>query len=202
MHWYCQNWVGDHPKVTWLPISQDYHTMQTGTSWGPLSTALDQERSLFRIRADYGHFSQRRVRCYANFHFRIEGAKYGQDRKDAIARVPKSVVFYEGSRVSRFRTWENQAHYAFVLSPHGNGLDCHRTWEALAVGSIPIVKTSAIDPVYQGLPVLIVQDWADVTARLLNETVQRFSQIDWDYHRLTLAYWVKKIRASGNLTLA
>lgn len=33
----------------------------------------------------------------------------------------------------------------FVLSPRGNGLDSHRTWEALYMGAIPIVRTSAAD---------------------------------------------------------
>ena len=29
--------------------------------------------------------------------------------------------------------------YTFILSPAGIGLDCHRTWEALCLGCIPIV---------------------------------------------------------------
>ena len=36
--------------------------------------------------------------------------------------------------------WLQHAHFAFVASPSGNGLDCHRTWEALLLRSIPIVK--------------------------------------------------------------
>jgi hypothetical protein len=55
------------------------------------------------------------------------------------------------------------AAHAFVASPHGNGLDCHRTWEALALGCIPIVKRSPIDKVFQGLPVWIVGSWKEVT---------------------------------------
>ena len=29
-----------------------------------------------------------------------------------------------------------------VISPMGNGLDCHRTWEALYLGVIPLVRGS------------------------------------------------------------
>ena len=32
--------------------------------------------------------------------------------------------------------------YKFALSPEGNGIDCHRTWECLYLGVIPIVKKS------------------------------------------------------------
>ena len=35
--------------------------------------------------------------------------------------------------------------HRFVLSPRGNGLDAHRTWEALMVGTIPICLMMAPD---------------------------------------------------------
>jgi hypothetical protein len=31
----------------------------------------------------------------------------------------------------------------FVLSPPGNGVDCHRTWEALLMGAVPVVRSSS-----------------------------------------------------------
>ena len=34
---------------------------------------------------------------------------------------------------------ETYARAQFVLSPRGNGVDCHRTWDVLAVGAIPVV---------------------------------------------------------------
>eukprot|EP00581_Thalassiosira_minuscula_P011257 CAMPEP_0183725922 /NCGR_PEP_ID=MMETSP0737-20130205/21903_1 /TAXON_ID=385413 /ORGANISM="Thalassiosira miniscula, Strain CCMP1093" /LENGTH=356 /DNA_ID=CAMNT_0025957093 /DNA_START=32 /DNA_END=1099 /DNA_ORIENTATION=- len=58
--------------------------------------------------------------------------------------------------------------YKFMLSPRGVGLDCYRTWEALYLGMIPVVKTSTLDSMYQGLPVLIVDEWSDLTPELLH----------------------------------
>lgn len=46
----------------------------------------------------------------------------------------------------------------FAWSPHGNGLDCHRTWEILLLGAYPIVKTSSLDELYRDLPVLVVEE--------------------------------------------
>ena len=40
----------------------------------------------------------------------------------------------------------------FALSPGGTGPDTYRTWEALLVGTIPIVKTSQLDNLYSDLP--------------------------------------------------
>jgi hypothetical protein len=65
--------------------------------------------------------------------------------------------------------------HRFVLSPRGNGLDAHRTWEALLVGAIPIVRSSALNPLYDGLPVLIVNDWPEVTPALLREFLTNYT---------------------------
>ncbi len=77
----------------------------------------------------------------------------------------------------------------FVISPHGSGLDCARTWEALYLGAYVIVKTSYLDSLYAGLPVLIVQDWSDVTTELLQQTYSVFQQMKFNYDVLTLSYW-------------
>ena len=49
--------------------------------------------------------------------------------------------------------------YKFILSPPGAGIDCHRTWEALYCGTIPIVISSSINELYEDLPVLTVSSW-------------------------------------------
>jgi hypothetical protein len=93
-------------------------------------------------------------------------------------------------------SWNNQIKHAFVISPHGGGLDCHRTWEALVLGCIPIVKTSGLDSLYRDLPVLIVKDWSDVTDSLLQSTVRDFRDRVFNYDRLLLSYWVKLIETA------
>lgn len=84
----------------------------------------------------------------------------------------------------------------FVLSPPGRGWDCYRTYEALAMGAIPIVRRQPpISDVVRGLPVLMVDDWNDVTPeRLAWEWAQRR---DWNLERMTLPYWVERIRRHG-----
>ncbi len=77
----------------------------------------------------------------------------------------------------------------FVLSPRGNGLDSHRLWESLLMGSIPIVKTSALDAVYDGLPVLVVNQWEEITPELLQAKYTEISQTTWAQERLFLPYW-------------
>lgn len=82
--------------------------------------------------------------------------------------------------------------HRFVLSPRGNGLDAHRTWEALLVGSIPIVRSSALNPLYDALPVLVVGDWSDVTPRLLQSFLSNYTARKplYQYERLFADYWI------------
>jgi hypothetical protein len=152
---------------------------------------LEQERVLLSV--PQRPFWERRVACYSNFHFSMQ-TKYAFDRRDAVEKVPKELVFYEPAHTTRERSWNTQTQYAFVLSPHGNGLDCHRTWEALVLGCIPVVKTSPLDPLYAGLPVLIVQDWSRVTKTLLTETIAQFKNKTFQMEKLKLAHWVNQIR--------
>ena len=80
----------------------------------------------------------------------------------------------------------------FVLSPRGNGLDCFRTWEALALGTIPIVKKSGpFDAIYEGLPVLLVDRWEDVTLELLERILQEWRHRRFpNLKRISIAGWL------------
>ncbi|HLB94073.1 MAG TPA: hypothetical protein VJJ81_02400 [Candidatus Babeliales bacterium] len=99
----------------------------------------------------------------------------------------------------------NMAESKFVVSPHGNGLDCHRTWEALLVGSFPIVTSSTLDPLYQGLPVLILKEWSEGTEEFLNQQYEIMLKKSYDVEKIYFKYWQdlikntqSKYRKSGN----
>jgi hypothetical protein len=100
--------------------------------------------------------------------------------------------------MERADLWRTKGEYAFSVSPHGNGLDCHRTWEDLALGCIVIVKTSPLDPIYDGLPVVIVQDWSEVTEENLEKWLLQHGDAlsNPSYReRLTNRYWLNKMQA-------
>ena len=58
------------------------------------------------------------------------------------------------------------------------------------LGCIPIVKKSGLDPLYDGLPVLIVNEWSDVSVDLLTKTVDAFENQEFNLNKLTLQYWI------------
>jgi hypothetical protein len=91
--------------------------------------------------------------------------------------------------------------YKFVLSPRGAGEDCHRTWEAIIVGCIPIVKSSLLNELYEDLPILVVNDWNEITEEFLERKYTEITAKTYDMSKLSLEYWTNVIhRKMGNLT--
>ena len=198
VHWFCQNMTVVHNKITKIPIGLDYHTLTVNPLWGPLCRSQEQEKNLIFIKNKADYFWNRNIHCYANFHFTMN-TKYGYDRKDAFKKINKELIYYEENPVSRLTTWNKQTKFAFVICPHGGGIDCHRNWEALCLGCIPIVKKSPIDSLYNDLPILIVKDWQDITIELLQDTIIQFrSKIEnnkFNMEKIRLDYWCKLINS-------
>jgi hypothetical protein len=84
---------------------------------------------------------------------------------------------------------ENLASHRFVLSPPGNGIDCHRTWESLYCGCIPIVLKNQIYDDWKDLPILQVNSYTDITLNIL----ERFAEKEFNYEKLNINYWRYKI---------
>ena len=197
IHWYSQN-LNDltNKKLTSIPIGLDYHTIgngKQGYEWGgKQETPVKQEELIFKLNLISKPFYKREIKLYINFINTINRNpnRYGKkDRQDAIDQIPKDLQVIEENNVPRKESWEHMIQYVFVVSPLGNGLDCHRTWEALVLGCIPIVKTSSLDILYKDLPVLIVKNWYDINEELLKNTIGEFKNKTFNYDKLTLEYW-------------
>lgn len=193
--WFSQNCVGGHPKLHQIPIGLDYHTLTTDRrhGWGDVISSVDQEKMLTRISASSYKLPYRLIKCYSNFHINTYNGNVPAERKEAITEISPDVVDYQQGTLQREDTWTQMAKYAFIPSPKGAGLDCHRTWEALALGCIPIVKTSPLDPMFKDLPVWIVQNWSDITQESMNKKVEEYTKTPQNYSKLYLGYWIKKI---------
>lgn len=143
-------------------------------------------------------FYNRKISCYTTFHFQLDRG----DRREAYNNIPSNLVYYEPRSISQLQSYQHQSQFAFVVSPYGGGYDCHRTWEALILGCIPIIKTSGLDPLFDELPVLIVSKWSDLTQELLDKTVETFKHRTFNLNKLKLQYWVTKINSYNNLSIS
>ncbi len=88
--------------------------------------------------------------------------------------------------------------YNFVLSPRGNGLDCHRTWELFLAGAIVITFSSPLDDMFikHKLPVVILKDIKElknIDENMLNSWYVKYirnTDINVIFPKLTYKYWI------------
>lgn len=199
-HWFCQNCVIVHPKITLIPLGLDYHTMMYYShirgDRGSRLTPMEQETQIMELRKTMRPFWERIPVCYGNFQF-LTTTKYSGDRKDAIAKIPPNAIYYD-CKHQRKQTFINQTEFAFVASPFGQDYECIRTWEALCLGCIAIIKSCPLDSLYEGLPVLIIQDWSEVTPEFLQKTLAEYTYKhltnQFKYEKLHKYYWVRLVQ--------
>jgi hypothetical protein len=67
------------------------------------------------------------------------------------------------------------ATHRFCACPRGNGVDTHRVWESLYLGVTPVVERSVLTEHVrdQGLPLVLIDDWSEVTPEWLEHVAPR-----------------------------
>jgi len=68
--------------------------------------------------------------------------------------------------------------YEFCICPEGNGIDCHRFWEALYLKCVPIVLNSPFIDILNnmGIPMLILNDWYELDINTLDYNKYKFTE--------------------------
>jgi len=89
--------------------------------------------------------------------------------------------------------YEDLASHKFVISPRGNGVDCHRTWEALYLRTIPIVRRSVCMNEFEDLPILYIDKWEELCYTNLQEKYEEMVSKKYDLGKMKISYWEKRI---------
>ncbi|CAF1535424.1 unnamed protein product [Rotaria sordida] len=153
--WYTSNpSIKCHQKLSPIPIGLANAHWAHG-DLGKLTYALRNHRK---------SWSQRTSLLYVNFAIGTNKAQ----RKKAFLQASKIENIQIVEERITFETYLQQIGNAkFVLSPPGSGLDCHRTWEALLMGAVPIVLTSELDPLFSRTRSVVIRDWSELTQNFL-----------------------------------
>ena len=116
----------------------------------------------------------------------------------SIHRNIRSIILKESKKVFPYvdnlpfeKYMETLSTYKFSISPPGRGIDAHRTWESLMVGTIPILCESPINIIFDNLPVIIIKDneWNKVTPDFLNNEYKRIiNEINDNKYDFSICY--------------
>lgn len=78
--------------------------------------------------------------------------------------------------------------YKYCISPPGNGIDCHRIWEAIYVGCVPIVeKHPILYDNFNELPIMFVNNYNNITNKYLEDEYHKFKDKNLDKSKFD--YW-------------
>ncbi|MGI9659285.1 MAG: hypothetical protein ACR2OD_10285 [Gaiellaceae bacterium] len=97
--------------------------------------------------------------------------------------------------LGRLAYYRRVGEHRFTISPEGNGADCHRTWEALYLKSIPIVQRSREMAHFEDLPILFTDDYSELTPEYLDEQYERMLETDYAIEKLYLSHWRDELKA-------
>ena len=188
----------EHPKLRAIPIGLNYDRQ-----YNILKKCLDEHpspRSKPEKWLAVNHSSQTNS---------IRGALANRamtewnDFCQVIPYIPPEKTFFQPSKVegtikitvSDSKCYDVMSQYKFILSPPGAGEDTHRTWEALYIGCIPIIQHSTLDELYDDLPVVIVNDWDEITKHFLEEKYREICENlenrKYNLEKMSMEYWLK-----------
>lgn len=101
---------------------------------------------------------------------------------------------YNRTGLSVKRYSECLSRYMFILSPPGNGLDCHRTWEAIYHGCVPVMESK--DNLFSeyDLPIYEVENLSDFFELSEDKKIEIFKKIKLKKpQRAYMDYWILKV---------
>jgi hypothetical protein len=185
--WFAQNALYDHPSLMPIPIGVENTISRYGSVYGQCADLeyLSENENRFKNKT------------------RIEDTVFcawrnitNPMRSGVIDSFKKSGIKYHYVERLEYKDYcETVSSYKFIASPPGNGLDCHKTWEILYMGSIPIVIKNRIYKFYK-LPILQVNKFEDVTPDLLKDFLS--NRPEYNMKELTMGYWKTLIEEEFN----
>jgi len=85
---------------------------------------------------------------------------------------------------------ESVRNHKFTFCPRGNGIDTHRFWETIYLGSIPIVIDYPImSYFFDKLPIVKATNWFQITDEFLEAEYERIHETDYDFEIMKMGFW-------------
>lgn len=182
-HWFAQNCLVSHPKITPIPIGLE-------NKWYYLHGIPSYFDKLKKEKA------QKKDKILYKFSVSTNPPERGEAMK-VLEKSPLAETYADWRESLEYLT--TLKNFAFVASPAGNGHDCHRTWEAMYLGTIPIIKKSIMSEHFRtlGLPIVIINAWSkieELTEEQLRSLYDTLSP-HFESPALWSDYWVELIKS-------
>lgn len=150
IRWYGMNCHIQHPKLQSIPIGIANEKWPHGNK-DVLLEVINTEIPKTGL-------------CYSNFEVSTNFSK----RNETLNIIKTKPFINSDTQKHSFKDYLTKLKsYKYVISPPGNSVDCHRVWEALYLGVIPIIEKNIAMEYFYDLPILVVDSFNNVTEELL-----------------------------------
>ena len=170
--WYCQNRETSHPKLFSIPIGL------ANSQWPHGNQDL--------IKNIRDKNNKKDILVYKNFD--INTNSYERNLCNSLTNN-NGIPLSTHQTISNY--WNTISKSVFIISPPGNGIDCHRVWEALYLRCVPVIKEHEAFSQFKHLPILFVNNWEEVTIDFLKSKVSLYLDKEklFDIPLLEIDYW-------------
>eukprot|EP00940_MAST-03C_sp_MAST-3C-sp2_P000001 g1.t1 len=174
-HKYLKRWYGwnsNHPDVLPIPIG-----LNEDSQLGPMTRAKKAATKVEKLLVNFKQDRTERINLYR----RIQNEPYVHVETYSKKWTNANSLTAHYERLSQFK---------WTLCPRGAGEDTHRLWEALYLGSIPVVLKSRLSSLYEGLPVIQLNSWNELSL----DTLRRASEsLPHDRTNAYFEHWAQAI---------
>lgn len=182
--WFGQNVTVNHPKIVPIPIG--------------LENLYYYDNGIINY---FNFFKNKTINKKNKILFGFSVNTNSSERIPAYDFFKNSMVSEEiDFKLNSFNYLKLLNGYKFVASPPGNGLDCHRTWEAMYLKVVPIVKRSvAMEYFFSiGLPLWIVDSWDEIKGFDEKSLENKYDDLKKRFNSrvLFMDYWVNQIKGA------
>ena len=163
--WYTQNLCFYHPKISMLPIGF------ANSMWNHGNLSLFDNCDFIRSLSN-----KKTQKVYFNFSIITNSAKRQLCYDIVSSKVQWLENVHPNDNLLRMKDYE------FCICPEGNGVDCHRFWEALYLKCVPIVVNSPFIETLKrsNIPLVVLDKWEDLDIDNLQYSNYHFNEYTID----------------------
>jgi len=194
--WFTKNPCIIHNKIVPIPLGNkwrwqkyDFFTENKKNTFNILNKYCKNAKSNFlnmKLKTELLYFGGMNLSTTNKVHYKI----HSNSRK-ILFNLLKDKFIYESNILSFENYLIKISKCKFVICPPGAGIDTHRCWESLLMGSIPIMYHTPLDPLFEKLPVLLIDDYSILTDQFLHEQYEIImnKKNEYDFSILYTDYW-------------
>ena len=194
-YWFAQNKDFDDKSIVSIPIGLENMFLRStdGAQGGRFSSEVKGAAYKGSLIDKYSSFNMpKHGLAYLNFNIET----YPKERKKVWDIFKNSSWTTATEKLSVEKYYFDLASHKFAFSPRGNGIDCHRTWEALYMKTIPIVKRTLAMEEFSDLPIYFVNDWSEITEDSLNKFYEKVQKSEFNLEKMKIGYWRERISSA------